>query len=307
MMRTMLSGVKERIIVNAVVVTYNRLDLLKKTIEKLKAQSKSINKIIIIDNASTDGTTEYLTSINDDQIIYKVLEQNLGGAGGFYYGIKEAYDIGCDYLWIMDDDTICTDTALDNLLDAALLISKNPARKIGFLSSDVRFTNDQPCLMNIPATASIYNEFISEGIVQVTHTSFVAMLIPSIVVKDVGLPIKEYFIWGDDGEYSTRILGKYLGYLVGKSVVYHYMKENKGVDIFSTPADRIDRFYFFYRNWMITHKMRSKKATIKYIISNLRLILAIVRSKTGFRKKKICVVLKGMWDGFFMKVKIDYV
>lgn len=293
--------------VNAVVVTFNRLNLLKRAIAHLQNQTERVEKIIIVNNASTDGTTEYLDSLDDDQIKVMTLEKNLGGAGGFYHGIKFGYEIGCDYLWIMDDDTICTEKALEELLKAVDLIETNPKRKIGFLSSDVRFTDGQPCLMNIPAAAGIYNEFIAEGIVQVTHTSFVAMLIPSTVVSDVGLPIKEYFIWGDDGEYSTRILRKYLGYLVGKSVVYHYMSENKGVDIFSTPKERIGRFYYFYRNWMVTNKMRSRKEACRYILGNLKFIFAIARSKTPYRKKKICVILKGIWDGLFMKAQIDRV
>lgn len=296
----------EKMKVNAVVVTYNRLELLKKTIENLENQTYRINEIIIVNNASTDGTTEYLQRIKSKQIVIENLKENLGGAGGFYYGIKKAYEDGCDFVWIMDDDTICTETALEKLIEAYFLITKNPERKVGFLSSDVRFTNNQPCLMNIPSTESIYNEFISEGIVQVSHTSFVAMLIPSFVVQEVGLPYKEFFIWGDDGEYSTRILQKYLGYLVGKSVVYHYMKENKGVNIFDTPPDRIGRFYYFYRNWMFTRMSRNKKDGIRCIRENLRFMRIIAKSKTDYKRKKIATVAKGTWDGLFFKAQIDY-
>ena len=60
--------------------------------------------------------------------------------------------------------------------------------------------------------------------------------------------IKEYFIWWDDGEYSTRILQKYEGYLCGKSVVYHYMNENKGVDLISEGPARVDRHFYDIRN-----------------------------------------------------------
>lgn len=293
--------------VNAVVVTYNRLELLKKTINKLREQSFGLNRIIIVNNASTDGTEKYLEEINDEYIDVYNLEKNLGGAGGFHYGIKKAYECECDFVWIMDDDTICSNTALEELVKAYDLISENQNRKIGFLSSDVRFTDEQPCLMNIPATAYIYNEFLEDGIVQVTHTSFVAMLIPSYVIKEVGLPYKEFFIWGDDGEYSTRILQKYLGYLVGKSVVYHYMKENKGVNIFDTPEDRIGRFYYFYRNWTFTKKSRWKKEGRKEVLRNIRLVLKIAKSNTSFKRKKIITIIKGTIDGWNFKANIDYV
>ena len=97
--------------VNTVVVTYNRKNLLKLCIDKLLEQSYAINKIIIVDNASNDGTREYLHELIDDVFDIVFLDENLGGAGGFYFGIKRAYEIGCDYLWIMDDDTISTPSA----------------------------------------------------------------------------------------------------------------------------------------------------------------------------------------------------
>lgn len=294
--------------VNVVVVTYNRLELLKLTLEKLIAQTYTINKIIIVDNASTDGTEEFLLTLKENSKYHIIsMKKNEGGAGGFYHGIKAAYKDECDFVWIMDDDCICTETALENLINAYRMISRNRERKIGFLSSDVRYKDGNPCLMNIPTTASIYNEFVKDGIVQVTHTSFVAMLIPSKVIKEVGLPYKEFFIWGDDGEYSTRILQNYLGYLVGQSVVYHYMNENKGVNIFDTPPERISRFYYFYRNWMFTDYSRNKKQGRRTFINNIRLIFIIARSKTQNRKEKMKVIWKGTIDGLKFKAHIDYV
>lgn len=293
--------------VNAVVVTYNRLSLLKKTIEHLEEQTYELSKIVIVDNASTDGTQNYLKDLSNEKVENVFLEKNIGGAGGFYYGIKRAFELGCDFIWIMDDDTICTPTALNELIQAYFIITDNPKRKVGFLSSDVRWTNNQPCLMNISNPERIYNEFISEGIVQISHSSFVAMLIPSFVVKEVGLPYKDFFIWGDDGEYSTRILQNYRGYLVGKSAVYHYMKENIGVDIFDTPPERIKRFYYFYRNWTFTRLSRSKKDGIHGILANIKLIYRIAKSHTKYKGRKILTILRGTWAGICFKAQIDYI
>ena len=85
----------------AVVVTYNRLELLKGTIEKLLTQSRKLDEIIIIDNKCTDGTSEYLKTI-EDKVTPVFLDENLGGAGGFNKGIKIAYEKGHDYIWIID-------------------------------------------------------------------------------------------------------------------------------------------------------------------------------------------------------------
>ena len=92
--------------VAAVVVTYNRLDELKKNIEMLKLQTRSADAIYIIDNASTDDTEVYLEELTrlNENIIHCRLENNLGGAGGFSYGLERACQDGYDWVWLMDDD-----------------------------------------------------------------------------------------------------------------------------------------------------------------------------------------------------------
>ena len=276
--------------INAVVVTCNRCELLKQTIDALLNQTYPLNKIVI----STDGTKEYLDSVIDNRLIVIHKETNEGGAGGFYYGTKEAYREGCDFVWIMDDDTICFPDSLEKMMDSYSVIQD---RNVGFMASNVLYKDGTPCFMNICRPEYMWNEFADEGIIRISHCSFVAMLIPCWVIKEIGLPIKEYFIWGDDGEYSTRILQRYEGYLCAKSKVYHYMNANVGVDIWNVEENRINRFYYFYRNWMCTHLMRSKQDAKNYEKETKKLIKAIRKSNTSFKKEKINVIKKGIKDG----------
>lgn len=248
----------------AVVVTRNRLELLKEALLRLKAQSVVLKKIVVIDNASDDGTVEFLKSNITLDLDCIFNSTNEGGAGGFYKGIQRAYEIGCDAVWIMDDDTHPTETALEELISDYRYL-KSKGAKIGFITSNALFKDNKPCLMNISNPERVWNEHISHGLVRVTHCSFVSMMIPTQVIADLGLPVKEFFIWGDDGEYSTRIAAKYEGYMSGNSTVYHMMKENVGVDIFTTPPDRINRFYYFYRNWMFTSRHRGKNVEKQFV------------------------------------------
>ncbi len=102
----------------AVVVTYNRKELLKECIEALINQDYKNCEILIVDNASTDGTKEFIEKyIKDSKIIYKNTGSNLGGAGGFNYGIRKACELGCDFVWVMDDDWIVKKDTLTKLLD----------------------------------------------------------------------------------------------------------------------------------------------------------------------------------------------
>ena len=129
--------------VAAVVVTYNRKQLLQQCVEKLKNQDMPLD-IVIIDNASTDGTGD-LFDEKDMNIKYFNTGANLGGAGGFSYGIKKAVELGYEYLWILDDDTMPTTTALHNFFKK----DRELSGEYGFLSSKVLWKDESICNMNI--------------------------------------------------------------------------------------------------------------------------------------------------------------
>ena len=97
----------------AVVVTYNRLELLKQVIIALRLQTIHVNKIIVIDNGSTDGTKEWLDS---QESLITIHQENVGGAGGFYRGIKEAMSTESDWIWCMDDDVFPSSQCLERLI-----------------------------------------------------------------------------------------------------------------------------------------------------------------------------------------------
>ena len=103
----------ERFSVAAVVVTYNRLPLLRQCLAALAAQTAQDLTIFLVDNASTDGTAESVAEMALPNLVYRNTGKNLGGAGGFAYGVREAALAGYDALWLMDDDTLPTPTALE--------------------------------------------------------------------------------------------------------------------------------------------------------------------------------------------------
>ena len=88
----------------AVVVTYNRLALLKECIDAISRQTYQVSSTIVVNNASTDGTTEFLQNLDKKQLVVKTFEKNIGGAAGFAEGIAIATRMGADAIWIMDDD-----------------------------------------------------------------------------------------------------------------------------------------------------------------------------------------------------------
>ena len=131
----------------AVIVTYNRKELLKECVEAVLNQDYKNCDILIVDNASTDGTREYVKELlKNNRVHYMNTGANLGGAGGFNFGIKEAYKLGCDFIWIMDDDCIVHKDSLVNLLNANDILNG----EYGFLSSKVLWKDNNICKMNVP-------------------------------------------------------------------------------------------------------------------------------------------------------------
>lgn len=293
----------------AVVVTYNRKELLVKCINSLLNQSLNELDIWIIDNASTDGTNELIEQKfgSYEQVKYMNTGANLGGAGGFSYGIKKTVLAGYEYLWIMDDDTIPTETALEKLWEKQTLL-KN---QFGFLASYVKWIDGSSCEMNVPSVSLKWREKIDDQfdhrMIRIDSASFVSLLIKTEAVRKVGLPIKEFFIWGDDLEYTKRISREYPCYFVYDSQVVHEMKSNSGTSILDEQSDRLGRYRYMYRNRYYVAKHGAKRDKILYWLLVKNTIKDLRRSCLPDKKKRIAIVLKSCKEGLFFNPQIEYI
>ena len=256
----------------AVVVTYNRLSLLKECLEAISLQTCKVNSIIVVNNASTDGTTEYLQQLDDKQIVVKSLEKNIGGAGGFAEGIAIATKMNVDAIWIMDDDTIPQTDALEHLVYIL-----NQHENTGFVNSKVVWTDGNIHQMNIPGY--VHHDDLGGGLYAIRSASFVSLLVPSKIVREVGLPYREFFIWVDDAEFTARIVkAGHKGYLTTSSVVVHKTATNYGASIKTATPEAAWKFYYYMRNGMFAS--RGEKPWIIWFFKNLNhLRLDIHRTK----------------------------
>ena len=231
----------------AVVVAYNRRELLLECLDALAAQTRPIDAIVVVDNASTDGTSRSLSERSETKgsnLDVITLTKNTGGAGGFAAGMRRALDAHSpDLVWLMDDDTIPTPTAL-----AELLAVKAAAPHLVILGSKAVWTDGSEHPMNTPkprigASRTARARAAAHGAITVRSSSFVSMLIDAAAIRAHGLPIADYFIWNDDFEYSTRLLRRGEGWYVPASVVVHKTKA-----LGSSDADPGERFYYEVRN-----------------------------------------------------------
>ncbi|KRM20442.1 glycosyltransferase, group 2 family protein [Ligilactobacillus hayakitensis DSM 18933 = JCM 14209] len=288
--------------VYAVVVTYNRYKYLLECIEALLTQSYALENIVIVNNASTDRTEEALKEkgyLDDSRITYLLQEKNIGGAGGFYEGMKYVSEQDYDYLWIMDDDTIPNNDSLEELLKGeSKLISngENPS----FLASSVFGENGE--LMNVPVINTydskngypFWYRYLSDSIVYIKRATFVSLLFPKKSVDIVGLPCKDYFIWGDDYEYTQRLV-KIVGhaFMIGKSKVIHKRKNPQTLSLFKVnDKERLNNFYLLYRNGLINKiYYDGKKAAIYQLMKDVYNVLRCLTTKYPFKRMK--QIIKG--------------
>ncbi|SDK52032.1 Glycosyltransferase, GT2 family [Cryobacterium psychrotolerans] len=230
----------------AVVVAYNRRDLLLEVLDALARQDTALGRIVVIDNASTDDSAAVAAAAGP-LVDLVVLERNTGGAGGFAAGLAVALERHAPvWVWMMDDDTIPTASALTELLAA---VSGTDAVVAG---SRVIWTDGTDHPMNTPrekpfVSGAERKAAADRGLLAVRSSSFVSMLVRADIVRAEGLPLADYFIWNDDFEYSTRLLRGRRGVFVPGSVVVHKTRALASTDIDPGP-----RFYYEVRNklWM---------------------------------------------------------
>jgi GT2 family glycosyltransferase len=237
-------------VVVAVVVTWNRAVLLVDCLDALAAQSRPVDRVVVVDNASTDGTAHVLDPRGDVEVVR--LRHNTGGAGGFAAGLAAAVGAQADLVWLLDDDTIAQPDTLAELLRAQAGYP-GPRRPV-LVASRVVWTDGRDHPMNTPRTrpgveAAALDAAAAVGCRPVRSASVVSVLLDAQAVRRHGLPVADYFLWNDDFEYTTRLLRDGVGLACPTSVVEHRTRTFGASD-----ADPGERFYFEVRNkaWLFT-------------------------------------------------------
>jgi GT2 family glycosyltransferase len=228
----------------AVVVAHNRRELLVGTLDALAAQTRPVDAVLVVDNASTDGSE---AAARAHPVVSEVvrLATNSGGAGGFCAGLAHALmSMGAGGLWLMDDDTAPAPTALEQLERAWLAY---PGR-LALACSRVVWTDGRTHPMNsqhsrLLAARRLRLKARRAGGVPIRTASFVSVLVDSHEAWRHRLPLADYFIWNDDLEYTARLLRRGEGILVPGSVTVHRTATFAGA--MDAPGER---FFYEVRN-----------------------------------------------------------
>lgn len=269
----------------AVVVTRDRLALLRECLDAVRAQTRRPDRILVVDNASSDGTAAFLAEQEDVETL--CLRENRGGAGGFHAGLARARATGAEWAWLMDDDTIPRPDALE-----ALLRPRDPE---AILRASVAVWKDgrlHP--MNVPGIERERVEPLIEAAPQrllpLRTATFVSLLVHRETVDRFGLPDARYFIWSDDIEYTARVTrGGGRMVLACDSVVEHRTAKPH-----TAVTDAGDRFYYHARNTLFMVRGRSWSALEK---ASLLYLLALTSAQYVRGGGSVRVVARGLRDG----------
>ncbi len=186
-------------------VTFNRLPLVQRLVARLR-EVDGLAEVLVVDNASTDGTGEWLQA-QPPPVVPLLLSENRGGAGGFHAGVQAAYESGADLVWLMDDDGIPDPDCLKLLLD------RNSDGTYDFWGPAVLAEQDPSRLcfpIRLPGRATVVHRMAEvelaarDGVIDDVVIPFNGVLVTRELVEQIGTPREEFFIWGDDVEYLWR-------------------------------------------------------------------------------------------------------
>lgn len=241
-----------------VLVTYNRSDLLKENLLQLiKQPQELLERIWLVNNASQDDTIDVVEKIKslDKRVECICLPTNIGGAGGFSYGLKKAFQAGAEWIGLMDDDLILAPDALYelnkqfNMHDCLAVVRQNLRGKLEEFAA-IKYDLRNPFRIN-PKIVSVVDRYhcrenLPENLV-IDCASFEGLFIRRKVVEEVGFPNEEYFIYGDDFDYCIRIRRK------GFSI--YLLKNAVGVRQLPYSRSRFSSWkaYYVWRNFFILH------------------------------------------------------
>ena len=275
----------------AVVVTYNRKELLRGCLDALLAQSYPVHRILVIDNASSDGTGEFLSLHGYDasrSVEHVRLPENGGGAAGFHEGFKRALALELDWIWAMDDDGVADRSCLERLVNAPP--SAGPFRGPTVLAREQMDdpANDTLAFQGGAETAAglvplrtrtDLQGLASDGVVTGYACVFNGVLIRRDAVERIGLPDRRFFIWGDEWDYLFRARESGLRVTTVVSAVYWHPRDRTerakmrfaGTEYEVPRADSPHRNYLLIRNHgYLAYRYRGLIAwlrhTVKYIL-----------------------------------------
>lgn len=295
----------------AVVVTYNRKKLLEECLKALLEQSHPLDAIYVIDNASTDGTGGVISAVLESNkgsrtdIFYIRMNENIGGAGGFYEGIKTAYEKRYDWVWLLDDDIKADPDCLNELLETSDMI-KIKEKGVPAALACARFfldgsqANDEAKEINLTNPFRSFHQRkvdridLSKEYFEMLGSTFEGLLVKGEAVDAFGFPDQRFFIFGDDTDYCLRLqkFGKI--YCVPKAKIIRL--KPAGI---SNAKDSQFKKYYSIRN-LVYLDLRYSTTIVKFVRVPIKFLSCMIARFFYMDFYNIPLVLRSFRDAYRM-------
>lgn len=278
--------------VGIILVNYNGYEDTIECIDSLKNTKYSCYELIVVDNGSTKKPSQYQIDIINENCIFISNDKNLGFSGGNNLGIRRAIKDGCDYVLLLNNDTIVEPDFLNNLVDEAV---DHP--EAGLVCGKIRYFYDKNRIWyaggefdfkRCMASHTLWNKIDTDESLQTREITFATgclMLIPIDVIKSVGELSEDYFLYVEDTDYCCRVLkaGYTIRYCNG-AVIYHKVNASTGTGSLLSQ-------YYTTRNTLMLIKRFSTNKLYGYLYFIYRLTKEIIN-----RKKNVKCCFCGVFD-----------
>ncbi|MBP2437576.1 glycosyltransferase family 2 protein [Microbacterium amylolyticum] len=187
-----------------VIVTFNRSHLLTRLLASISTMDPKPGHVVVIDNASTDDTTDIVAGFDGKigaEIVYRRLDTNTGGSGGFSEGMRTAYDLGSEWIWLMDDDVEVVPDGLSRLSAWTPRFRHIQGRRYDYDGSEFYWQYRVSPSLGIPIPFAPAG-FDDSGYREMNSGCFEGMFIHRDLVAKIGLPDPRFFIYWDDTVYG---------------------------------------------------------------------------------------------------------
>ena len=289
------------------VPTYNRKDPLAGCLAALLRQTFPLDEILVVDNASTDGTADMIHRTFRERVTVQRLPRNTGSAGGFYEGIRIACAKGYDWVWCMDNDA----EAAPDSLEALTASPKFRDPEVGAVAalvvdqdSKVQAMHHKRRVMPFEAAAFTGGQGDNREAIPLAANGWAGVLIRRSAIEAAGLPRREFFVFFEDTEYTYRISREFKIFLIPRSRVLHksdarWVKKIGGGRVESPrwPSDQPWRLYYDVRNRFFFVTRQAKPWGLVFVAP-----LLLARKLAGIilfddhKLKRMGVMMRGLRD-----------
>lgn len=259
--------------IGIILVNFNGKLYNEQCINSIKLSTYSNYSIYVVDNNSSDNSVEILKEKFRDGITIIENDDNLGFSCANNIGIKKALDDGCNYILMLNNDTVIENNMIEEMLDISLknhgsvvspkIYYYDNKHIIWSAGGNINWVKGLPIQYGIDKVDS--NEFSYEREVQ--FATGCCILIPKGVIEKIGLLSDKYFLYYEDTDYSIRMINGGVKIIYAPNAkMYHKVSASTG----GSKSKLL--IYYMTRNRLLFNKKFNKK----YIISTLYFYITFI-------------------------------